>query len=417
MRIVLFTHPPFLPSRSMPRFAGMLCDAYRARGHEVQVWAPRACVHAWATQGLLARWTRRSAKWAGYIDQYLLFPRQVRARLAQQPPDTLYVFADQALGPWAPLVADRPLVVHVHDMLALRSALGEVPENPTRWSGRIYQRWIRRGFGQARHFICVSQRTRDDLLRVGKVQPLSCEVVHNGLNRVWQALPADEAARRLHGAGLPVPPHGMLLHVSGGQWYKNVAGVLRLYAEHARGAAAPLPLWLVGARLGAAERAALAAVPPQGQVLQLPGLAPEVLEAAYAQARALLFPSHAEGFGWPIVEAQACGCPVVTTDDTPMTEVGGPNALYLPRLRIGDDVQAWAAHGAARLQRLLDAGAGEAAARRQAGLDWAARFGADRAIDAYLRIYHDVLRGQVTPLHALPPPRRGAAAPLSEDTT
>lgn len=67
MRSVLFAHPPLRPSRSMPRFAGRLCNAYRTRGHEVQVWAPQVCVHAWATQGLLARWTRRSAKWPSYV--------------------------------------------------------------------------------------------------------------------------------------------------------------------------------------------------------------------------------------------------------------------------------------------------------------------------------------------------------------
>jgi len=234
MRIVLLTHPPFLPSHSMPRFAGMLGEGLRARGHEVQVWAPQP---HW--QHRLSG--TRLAKWAGYVDQYLRFPRWVRAQLARQEPDTLYVLADQALGPWVPLLAGRPLVVHVHDLLALRSALGEVPENPTRPSGRVYQRYIRAGFAQARHFICISQRTRDDLLRVGGVQPLSCEVVHNGLHRAWQALPADEARRRLRTAGLPVPPSGMLLHVSGGQWYKNVAGVLRLYAEHALRRAAPLP--------------------------------------------------------------------------------------------------------------------------------------------------------------------------------
>jgi len=408
MRIVLFTHPPFLPSQSMPRFAGMLCEAFQARGHEVQVWAPQPQWHR------RLRGTRL-AKWAGYVDQYLHFPRWVRAQLPRQSPDTLYVLADQALGPWAPLLAGRPLVVHVHDLLALRSALGEVPENPTRWSGRAYQRYIRRGFAQARHFICISQRTRDELLRVGGVAPLSCDVVYNGLHRAWQPLPAAEATRRLQAAGLPVPPAGMLLHVSGGQWYKNVAGVLRLYAEHVRRSAVSLPLWLVGVRLGEAERTALAVLPPQAQVVQVHGLAPEVLEAAYSLARALLFPSHAEGFGWPIVEAQACGCPVVTTDDAPMNEVGGPQALYLPRLHAGDDAGAWARQGAARLDALLDAAPAAAAARRQAGLDWVARFGADRATDAYLRIYHEVLRRHSAPAALSPAHRRGS--PLREDAT
>ena len=46
----------------------------------------------------------------------------------------------------------------------------------------------------------------------------------------------------------------------------------------------------------------------------------------------LLFPSLAEGFGWPVAEAQACGCPVVTSNRAPMTEVGGLAATYIDPL-------------------------------------------------------------------------------------
>jgi len=115
MNIVLFSHPSFLPSQSMPRYAGMLANAYRERGHQVQVWSPQPRLYQ-----LLAgtRW----AKWAGYIDQYLIFPMQVRWRLLSQPQGQLYVFCDQALGPWVPLVKHLPHVVHAHDLLALRSA-------------------------------------------------------------------------------------------------------------------------------------------------------------------------------------------------------------------------------------------------------------------------------------------------------
>jgi len=87
-----------------------------------------------------------------------------------------------ALGPWVPVVRDRPHVVHVHDLLALRSALGEIPENPTSITGRIYQRYIRRGFQKARHFVSISRKTQADLHRVGGVSAITSEVVYNGLN-------------------------------------------------------------------------------------------------------------------------------------------------------------------------------------------------------------------------------------------
>ena len=384
MNIVLFAHPAFMDSQSMPRFARMLEQAYLARGHRVQVWSPQAKVYNWVPSG-------RLPKWAGYVDQYVMFPLWVRKQIRQQPADTLYVFCDQALGPWAPLVRDKPHVVHTHDLLALRSALGIEPENPTSWTGRMYQRYIRHGFRQARHFISISSKTRDDLHHFGQVEPVTSEVVYNGLNYPYAPLPADKAREALQQAGLPAPASGMLLHVSGNQWYKNVPGVIRMYAHYARTRRDPLPLWLVGPRVDEKLRMVLNEVPEQGEVRFFHGLDNSVLQAAYSLSRAFLFPSLAEGFGWPIVEAQACGCPVITTGEPPMNEVGGEAAIYLPRLTIDDDVQAWAKNAAAVLLELLSLDEAARAAIVAQGIATAKRFDADAAIEGYLRIYRQVI--------------------------
>ncbi len=384
MNITVFSHPSFMNSQSMPRFARMLEQSYLARGHQVQVWSPQARVYA-----LLSR--SRLSKWAGYIDQYILFPMWVRKQLRQQPADTLFVFCDQALGPWVPLVKGRSHVVHTHDLLALRSALGDVPENPTSWTGRLYQRYIRHGFRQARHFISISNKSRDDLHHYGQVSPVTSEVVYNGLNYPYAPTPAEEARQTLKDAGLPVPAAGMLLHVSGYQWYKNVPGVVRIYAHYARTKSKPLPLWLIGPHLDKKLQAALDEVPAQGEVLFFHGLDNKVLQAIYSLSRVFIFPSLAEGFGWPIIEAQACGCPVMTTDEQPMNEVGGKFAKYLPRLKAEDDVQAWAQDGAAVLNALLSLGEADRAELVEQGIAWAKNFDADVAIEGYLGIYRQVL--------------------------
>lgn len=384
MKIVLFSHPRFLPSHSMERFARMLATAYESRGHSVELWAPTPRVYTWLPQG---RWS----KWAGYVDQYLLFPRWVRAAVRREPAGTLYVFCDQALGPWVPLVNHKPHVVHCHDLLALRSALGDIPENATSPSGKLYQRYIRWGFQRARHFISVSRKTRDDLHRFGHVRFVTSEVVYNGLSHTFMPMGASEAVQVLTSAGLPVEQRGMLLHVGGGQWYKNTDGLIRLYARYADRRPDPLPLWLVSPPPDAAVRAAMQAVPDNGRVMFFGGWDNQVLQAAYSHARAFLFPSIAEGFGWPIIEALACGCPVLTTDEPPMNEIGGPAARYLPRLRHGDDVHAWASHGARVLDDLLEMDEVERKHLAAEGVAWSQRFVADAAIDAYLHIYQRVL--------------------------
>lgn len=399
MKLVLFTHPSFMPSESMKRFAIQIGEAMTQRGHAVQYWTATPRVQAWLAR---TRW----AKWAGYVDQFLIFPWAVRWRLwTNTDPDTLFVFCDQALGPWVPLVRHRPHVVHAHDLLALRSALGLIPENPTSFTGRVYQRFIRRGFRQARHFISVSGRTQQDLQRHGHVKAETLEVVPNGLNHPYHRVPSAQALTILRQAGLPAQPRGMVLHVGGSAWYKNTAGVIRIYAEYARLHPSPLPLWMVSPPPNRPDVvAALAQVPAQGQVHFFQGLDNPVLEAAYSLAKAFLFPSLAEGFGWPLVEAQACGCPVITTDDAPMNEVAGPHAFYLPLLTEGQEVRNWARHGAEVLASILKLESGEQAEfLRAQRMKWAARFSMARAMDGYEAVYLSIAtRSASQPVAARP---------------
>ena len=63
-------------------------------------------------------------------------------------------------------------------------------------------------------------------------------------------------------------------------------------------------------------------------VYQLTAVSDANLQALYSLATALLYPSWQEGFGWPIIEAQSCGCPVFTSNRAPMTEVASTAAVY-----------------------------------------------------------------------------------------
>ena len=389
MNIVLFSHPAFMQSQSMPRFAGMLQAAYVARGHQVQIWSPQARLYKLIPKGKLS-------KWAGYVDQYLLFPLWVRSKLKQQVADTLYVFCDQALGPWVPLLKYKPHVVHAHDLLALRSALGHIPENPTAWSGRLYQRYIRRGFKQAKHFISVSKKTRDDLHAFGQVNPITSEVVYNGLNYPYAPMPVGEASGLLKKANLPATPQGFLLHLGGSQWYKNLIGVMRLYTEYANTTPQALPLVCVSPKPNAVVQELIAAMPANAKVIFTQGIDNPTLQAAYSLAAAFIFPSLAEGFGWPIAEAQACGCPVLTTDAAPMNEVGANVVTYIPLLKITDEPQLWAQKASKILAQVLAMTSDERHALAQAGIENVSQFNANAAIESYLAIYQKVLTYSAT---------------------
>jgi glycosyltransferase involved in cell wall biosynthesis len=403
MRVVLFCHPEFMRSQSMPRFANMLETAYSARGLEVRKWTPRPFFHNWFRNEFLG-------KWAGYVDQYILFPFWVRKRLSAMPADTLFVFCDQAMGPWIPLVADRPHVVHAHDLLALRSALGDIEENPTSLTGKIYQRFIRRGVRRGRHFISVSHKTRDDLQRFAGANPTVSEVVYNGLNYPYSRLPETQALQVLTSADLPAEPRGMLVHIGGGQWYKNLRGVLALYARYAGNHPDPLPLWCIGPPPGGPAEEALRKIPARGRVYFFRNIANQTLQAAYSHARALLFPSLEEGFGWPLIEAAACGCPVLTTDCPPMNEVAGPRAAYVKRLQFGEELQGWAAEAATVLEALLSRPEAVRSDDRRHAAEWVQQFDSARTIERYLAIYSAILDSQTAPEAAKWHSRTGTAS-------
>jgi glycosyltransferase involved in cell wall biosynthesis len=362
----------------------MLQSAFEARGIPVQRWSPKACLRSWIRRG-------PAAKWAGYADQYLLFPLRVRRQLKRVSADTLFVFCDQAMGPWIPLIRGRSHVVHTHDLLALRSALGDIPENPTSLTGRIYQRFIRRGVRQARHFISISYKTRDDLHHFVGPQAITSEVVYNALNYPYSRMNAAAAEQVLRAAGLPTEARSMLLHVGGGQWYKNLRGVIALYSQYAARENNPLPLWCVSPVPGAHIQQLLRELPASGKVLFFQGLEARVLQAAYSTARALLFPSLAEGFGWPLIEAAACGCPVLTTDEPPMNEIAGPAAVYVPRLQIHEELLEWGSRCASALESLLSKGDAERNENAEHAAQWARRFDPNRSIERYVEIYRTIM--------------------------
>jgi glycosyltransferase involved in cell wall biosynthesis len=347
MKIVFFAHPLFLNSQSMPRFVNMLAEGMESRGHETEVWRPEALFSKIFVPGL--------KKWLGYIDQYMVFPLQVRRKINLKNKDVLYVITDQALGPYVPLVEDKPHVIHCHDFLAQRSALGEIPENVTSFSGRKYQDYIRKGYVKGRNFISVSEKTRRDLEAFLPAKPLRSEMVYNGLNPSFRPIPVAFCRSGL-GRKLKVDlSNGYILHVGGNQWYKNRKGVIAIYDKWREVYGGNLPLLLIGQ-------------PPSGALLEkqdrsayktdiyfFSQVDDDTMGLAYAGASVFLFPSIAEGFGWPIAEAMASGTVVITTNEAPMLEVAGDAALLIDRMpsAVAEEV-GWAKRAAGVLQKAIN---------------------------------------------------------------
>jgi glycosyltransferase involved in cell wall biosynthesis len=385
VNLIFFTHPDFESHQSMPRFAGMLANGMKQRGHTVEIWSPLPKFYKLPG-------STSTKKWLGYIDQFILFPIAVKRRLKKVSVNSLFVFTDHALGPWIPLVADLPHVIHCHDFLAQQSALGEIPENPTKMSGRVYQRMIHRGYSVGKNFISVSLNTKAMLHKFLKALPERSEVVYNGLNQSFR--PSEvSSARDTVGKALNLDLNrGYILHVGGNQWYKNREGVVKVYNAWRTRQGKILPLLLVGEVPNRGLEEIVAKSPYKSDIYCLTSVNDKILRDAYAGASVFVFPSKAEGFGWPIAEAMASGCPVVTTNEAPMTEVAGDAGFLIPREPSDKSrVDAWASTAAEKLDEVVRLSDQERAKAVATGLHNAKRFDTNAALDRIEEIYKNIL--------------------------
>jgi glycosyltransferase involved in cell wall biosynthesis len=318
MRILLVGNYGPDGQQSMTRYADWIKEVCRANGHEVTLIHPEPILGPLFKN---AFWK----KWAGYLDKFWLFRRKLREQARRH--DLIHI-TDHSNAMYVRFFDKCRCVVTCHDLLAVRSARGEFPDQRTRWSGRFLQRWIESGLRDSRNVICVSQKTHADLIRLIGHSRAHISVIYHALNRSIER--AGKLTPKMMGKFGISEDTTFLLHVGGNQWYKNRPGVLRIFS-----ALIKYPEWCEAKLIMAGK----AFTQEMRRFVHREGLCDRVIEACdvpddeltvlYSNAKALLFPSLQEGFGWPILEAQACGCPVITSKRAPMTEVAGRGAILI----------------------------------------------------------------------------------------
>ena len=240
--------------------------------------------------------------------------RHARRALANHPSD-LYHWLDGSMAAFIPPALRGRSVATVHDLIPLLQRRGELPGKPS-WPAA----WlIGRGVAALRACaaLCAdSAATQADLARLAGIAG-RVAVVPVPLRSLPPPRPAAVA-------GLP-PGARFILHVGHNAAYKNRAGVVDVFAR--LGDVPDLHLVLVGpppAPEWRARAAALAHVHFAGPVDDA------ALHDLYRRAALFLFPSLYEGYGMPVLEAMAAGCPVVCSTAPALVEVAGEAALAAP---------------------------------------------------------------------------------------
>jgi glycosyltransferase involved in cell wall biosynthesis len=188
---------------------------------------------------------------------------------------------------------------------------------------------LRRGMRRAECVLCVSQATADDVHERFGVERERLAVAHNGVSAQFRPV-APEAARERIRQELNVDgPYA--LFVGKLEPRKNVMRLLEAFARFREETKSGTRLLLAGNRTAVtpAIEAEIARLGLQDAVVQPGYVRAELLASLYSGARMFLLPSLWEGFGIPIVEAMACGTPVLTSNVTCLPEIAGDAAVIV----------------------------------------------------------------------------------------
>jgi len=229
-----------------------------------------------------------------------------------------------------PLFASRA-VVTIHDIIHLL-----YPQFLPSRAAHFYARFmIRRALERADRIITVSYNSKRDLTDYFKVPPGRIEVIYNGVSPLFRPDISQEERRRVaEKYRLPSP---YLLFLGGEKPHKNVQNVLRAFGETRRKRGISHALVLAGPMPGNRARldALIAALDLAGRVFETGVVDEEDLPGLYSGADAFLYPTLYEGFGLPVVEAMACGTPVLTSSTSALQEIAGGYAYLVDPMDVG----------------------------------------------------------------------------------
>ncbi|HET9732576.1 MAG TPA: glycosyltransferase family 1 protein [Acidimicrobiales bacterium] len=270
-----------------------------------------------------------------------------------------------------------PVVVTVHDLTFF-----DHPEWHERTKVALFRRAIRVAARRAAVVVCVSHVTAAHLHAVAPPRGRTVVVPHGVDHGRFRPDPDSEADLAVLEALGIRPPY--VAFVGTAEPRKGIATLVEAF-DRVAGGHRHLTLVLAGGAGwgdGGLNRA-VAGARHAGRIVRPGYVADPVVAPLLRRAAAVAYPSLAEGFGLPALEALACGAPLVTTEGTAMAEVTGSAALHVPP---GD---------AAALAGAIDAlvsGDPALAARRQEGLAVAARYTWEASAEGHVAAYREAAR-------------------------
>jgi len=284
-----------------------------ARGHAYDVFVPEAPnTNGWGALAFHASGKHTTSPTRRILWEQTSLARQLR----QLRPDLLHGMAYAV-----PLGWPGPSVVTVYDLSFLLFPKAFKPAN------RLYLAATTRAAARrARRVLTISEHARRDIVRLLSVPEECVDVTYPAVEDRYRPLPEDEVEAFRTGRGLP---EAFVFTLGTLEPRKNLVGLLHAHANLRK----PRPPLYVAGGSGWDVSPIFDTV-RQLQLeddVQFLGFVPEdELPLWYNAARLFAFPSLYEGFGLPVLEAMACGAPVITSTAASLPEVGGKAAILVP---------------------------------------------------------------------------------------
>jgi len=241
------------------------------------------------------------------------------------PPVLKKYKADLFLSPdgWLSLRSKTRSMAVIHDLNFFH-----FPEFIPRHVMQYYTYYFPRFVRKADRIATVSEFTRSDIVSRFHYDPSKIDVVYNGANEIFK--PMDETGKRKtqekYSRGCPYLLFTGLIHPR-----KNLTNLFRAFKQFKYSADNNVKLLVVGSRKWWTEdmQKAFENSAFRDEIIFTGRVDDESLHVIMASAIALVYASHFEGFGIPILEAMYCDTPVITSETSSMPEVGGDSVLYV----------------------------------------------------------------------------------------
>lgn len=298
--VVLFSRPKSYQTMSMDAYAhNLFKNICKSPGFNIQFFKPKD-----SNIPLIGK----------YFTLWLRYPAIARKKQAD-----INHIVDHSLAHLAGSLELKRTVITCHDLVGL-----EVPQSAPFWKRKIFWKNITRHLFKAHKIIAVSQHTKEDILKYSSINSKDITVIYEGIDKnIFKVLDKEKCRKKFK---IDKPA---ILHIGHSNFYKNIEAIIKAIVK--------LKKDIKFIKVGRFSNLQLKLLRKYKiDFLQFEYLSQQEIAQIYNAVDLLVYPSWHEGFGFPVLEAMACSCPVVCSNAGSLPEL----ASFAAILVLPDDISA-----------------------------------------------------------------------------